>query len=182
MSYTFTMDIVFVILELLKIIVPTLIVAVAMYYLTTSYINRDYRHKLLELRMANAKTTLPARMQAYERIILLLERITPSNMLIRLSGASMSAQEYHRFLLGEIRNEFEHNITQQMYMSDQAWDQVKRAREDVVNLINRSFQQMPEKARGTDLAKKVLETIIAEENDPTANAIIMVKRDVQQLF
>ncbi|RYF85337.1 MAG: hypothetical protein EOO03_13425 [Chitinophagaceae bacterium] len=176
------MDIVFVILELLKIIVPTLIVAVAMYYLTTSYINRDYRHKLLELRMSNAKTTLPARLQAYERIVLFLERITPSNMLIRISGASMSAQEYHRLLLTEIRHEFDHNITQQMYMSDQAWDTVKRAREDVVTLINRSFQQMNEKSRGTELAKKVLETIIAEENDPTSNALLMVRRDVQQLF
>src|SRR5690349_12650340 len=121
------MDIVFVILELLKIIVPTLIVAVGMYYLTTSYINRDYRHKLLELRMNNVKTTLPARLQAYERIILFLERITPSNMLIRLSGASMTAQEYHRLLLVEIRSEFEHNVTQQMYMSEQAWEQVKKA-------------------------------------------------------
>ena len=170
------------IIDLLKISLPALIVAGAMYYLVKKYFERDYKIRLLELRKKNSETVLPIRLQAYERIVLLLERITPSNMLLRVGAAGQTAAEYHRLLLAEIRNEFNHNMSQQVYMTEQAWQQVKHAREEVVNLINRTYKELPEDARGTDLAKKVLENILASETDPTARAISYVKQEIGQVF
>ena len=161
---------------------PALIVGAAMFLLVRQYMQRDYKKRLLELRMKNSETVLPIRLQAYERICLFLERITPSNLLLRVSGSGTTAAEYHRTLLTEIRNEYNHNISQQIYMSEQAWQLVKRSREDVVTMINRAYQEMNDKSRGTDLAKKVLETILSEEIDPTARAINFMKREMNQIF
>ncbi len=169
-------------LELLKIALPALIVALAMYYLVKKHYERDYNVRLLELRQKNTEVVLPIRLQAYERVVLLLERITPSNLLLRVSAAGQTAADYHRVLLAEIRNEFNHNMSQQVYMTEQAWQQVKHAREDVVGLINTTYQELPEGARGTDLAKRILETVLATEHDPTTRAISLVKQEIGQVF
>ncbi len=170
------------IIDLLKIALPAIIVALAMYYLVKKHYERDHKIKLLELRQKNAEVVLPIRLQAYERIVLLLERITPSNLLLRVGGAGQTAAEYHRVLLNEIRNEFNHNMSQQVYMTEQAWQQVKHAREDVVNLINKTYKELPENSRGTDLAKRILETVLATEQDPTSRALTYVKQEIGQVF
>src|SRR5690606_15428364 len=105
-------EILLFILELLKIALPALIVAVAMYYLVKKHYERDYKVRLLELRQKNSEVVLPIRLQAYERIALLLERITPSSLLLRVGGGGHTASDYHRLLLNEIRNEFNHNMSQ----------------------------------------------------------------------
>lgn len=169
-------------IEILKIILPALIVAGAMYMVIKKYQEKEYRIKLLELRMKNSETVLPVRLQAYERIVLFLERISPSSLLLRISSAGQSAADYHRLLLSEIRNEFNHNMSQQVYMTEQAWQQVKHAREETVNLINQTYQELPENAKGTELAKKVLENILARESDPTSRAISYLKQEIGQVF
>lgn len=170
------------ILEVLKFTIPAVVVGGAMYLVTRSFLDREHKRRLLELRMKNAETALPIRLQAYERICLFLERITPSNLLIRIGSPALSAPEFHRLLLTEIRNEYNHNVSQQMYMSEQAWVHVKKAKEDVVTLINKSYQHTNERSKGTDLAKRVLETVITEEIDPTSRALEFLKREISQLY
>ncbi|WP_242927760.1 hypothetical protein [Pontibacter vulgaris] len=170
------------IIDILKITLPALIVAAAMYYLVKKHFERDYKIRLLELRQKNVEVVVPIRLQAYERVVLLLERITPSNLLLRVSGSGHTASDYHRTLLAEIRNEFNHNMSQQVYMTDQAWQQVKHAREEVVNLINTSYQSLEDKSKGTDLAKRVLENVLTGEIDPTGRAINFLKQEIGQVF
>ncbi|MFD2514521.1 hypothetical protein ACFSRY_11640 [Pontibacter locisalis] len=170
------------VIELFKITLPALIVAGAMYYLIKQHYERDYKMRLLELRKKNSDVVLPIRLQAYERVVLLLERITPSNLLVRVSASGQTAAEFHRVLLAEIRSEFSHNMSQQVYMTEQAWQQVRHAREEVVNLINRTYQRLPENAKATELAKQILENIINSETDPTARAISFVKQEIAQVF
>ncbi|MCJ8165816.1 hypothetical protein MKJ04_13265 [Pontibacter sp. E15-1] len=170
------------IIDLLKIALPAIIVALAMYALVKKHYERDYKVRLLELRQKNAEVVLPIRLQAYERVVLLLERITPSSMLLRVGSAGQTAAEYHRVLLSEIRNEFDHNLSQQVYMTEQAWQQVKHAREDVAALINKTYHELPENARGTELAKRILENVLSTEQDPTARALTYVKQEIGQVF
>lgn len=167
---------------LLLALLPALLVSAGMLLVTRQFLDRDHRRRLLELRMKNAETVLPIRLQAYERICLFLERITPSNMLVRVSGATLTAPEYQRTLLAEIRNEYNHNVSQQVYMTADAWQAVKGARESVVTLINRSFHELSPHARGTELAKRVLEHIIEQEMDPTAPALALLKRELMEVF
>jgi hypothetical protein len=171
-----------IILDILKITIPALLVAGVAYAIIKKHLERDYKLRLLELRQKNAEVVTPIRLQAYERIVLLLERITPSNMLLRVSGSGHTAADYHRVLLTEIRNEFNHNMSQQVYMTEQAWQQVKHAREEVVNLINKSYQGLNDKSKGTDLAKRILESVLNDEIDPTARAISFLKQEIGQTF
>jgi hypothetical protein len=170
------------IFDLLKIILPSGLLLLGMYFLVKKYVDRDYKLRLLELRMKNADTITPIRLQAYERMTLFLERITPSNLLIRVSGSGQTATDYHRMLINDIRNEYNHNLSQQIYMTEQTWERIQSAKENVVTLINRSFHEMPDKSKGTDLAKRILETIIAQETDPTEQAIRMMKREINEVF
>ena len=169
-------------IEFIKILVPASVVLYAMYLLVRMFIQREIDIKKLEVRGKCIETVLPNRLQAYERMTLFLERITPSNLLIRVSGSGQTATDYHRMLINDIRNEYNHNLSQQIYMTEQSWARIQSAKEDVVTLINRSFHEMPDKNRGTDLAKRILETIIAQETDPTATAIRMMKREINEVF
>ena len=170
------------IFDLLKITLPALLLLIGMYFLVKHYVDRDYKLRLLELRMKNSDTVMPIRLQAYERMVLFLERITPSNLLIRVSSGGQNANDYHRLLLNDIRNEYNHNLSQQIYMTDHAWELIESAKENVVTLINKAYHEMQDKTKGTDLAKRVLETIIAQETDPTGQAITFIKHEINQVF
>ncbi|MCB2379765.1 hypothetical protein LGH70_19370 [Hymenobacter sp. BT635] len=178
------MDTTAYIFDLLKIILPALIVAGSVFYLIKQYLEKEQQRRLIELRLENSKTTLPLRLQAYERVTLLLERITPNNLLVRLSSSGQTASEYHRVLLTEIRAEYEHNLSQQLYMSAETWEQVKQAKENILTMINKAYHALPtpQQARGTELAKRILETLITEELDPTTQALLAVKREASGLF
>ncbi|MDB5262089.1 MAG: hypothetical protein JWQ14_1370 [Adhaeribacter sp.] len=170
------------IFDLLKVILPAALVLYGMYSLVNTYLTKEYQKRILELRMRNSEVVLPIRLQAYERVCLLLERISPSNLLVRVSSAGQTAADYQRVLLSEIREEFNHNLSQQMYMSDQSWQMVKRAKEDVVTLVNRVYHELPENAKGTDLAKRILENVLASEKDPTGQTISFLKQEINQVF
>ncbi len=171
-----------IIFDLLKITIPSVLILLGMFYIVKNYVNRDYKLRLLELRMKNAETILPIRLQAYERMTLFLERITPSNLLIRVSGGGQNASDYHRMLINDIRNEYNHNLSQQIYMTEPTWEKIQSAKEAVVTLINRSYHELQDKSKGTELAKRILETIIAQETDPTEQAIRSMKREINEVF
>ncbi|QHL89068.1 hypothetical protein GU926_17190 [Nibribacter ruber] len=177
-----TLDTSTLLLILALSLIPALLVGGGMYLLTQRYMERDYRKRLLEIRLKNSDVILPIRLQAYERVILFLERITPSNLLIRVSPSGMTAPEFQAQLSQEIRAEYTHNLSQQLYMSEAAWQQVKKAKEDVVTMINQNYQTLPENSRGTDLAKRVLENVLHNDIDPTAQALQFLKRELHEIF
>jgi hypothetical protein len=173
------------IFDLLKIILPALIVAGAIYYLFQQFLEREQQRRLIEMRLEASKTTLPLRLQALERVTLLLERISPSNLLVRVSSAGLPAADYHRLLLQEIRAEVEHNLSQQLYMQPETWAAVKQAQEAVVNLISTQFRSLPnpQEARGPELARRVLETLMQDNQpDPIEAALLAVKREAVAMF
>lgn len=170
--------------DLLKIILPALIVAGTIFLLFRQYLEKDAQRRLIELRLEAGKTTLPLRLQAYERMTLFLERISPNNILVRLSSAGQTAADYHRLLQQEIRAEFEHNFSQQLYISPEAWAQVKQAKENVLTMVNKAFHSLsnPTQLRGTELAKRILEGLMTDAADPTAYALTAIKREAAGLF
>jgi hypothetical protein len=157
--------------DLLKTILPAIIVAGAIFLLFRQYLEKEQQRRLIELRLDASKTTL-------------LERISPSNILVRLSSGGQSAADYHRLLQQEIRAEFEHNFSQQLYVSPEAWANVKQAKENVLTMINRAFHGLsnPTQLRGTELAKRILEGLMTDEADPTAQALAVVRSEAARLF
>src|SRR5579871_3178399 len=119
-------------IEFIKILVPASVVLYAVYLMVRAFISREIELRKLEVRSRAIETILPARLQAYERITLFLERISPQNLLIRLNNSAYTAFDFQRILLDEIRNEYNHNVSQQVYMSEAVWQQVKSAKEDLI--------------------------------------------------
>src|SRR6187402_2317698 len=105
-------------IEFIKILLPASIVLYAAYLLVRSFIQREIDLKKLEIRSRSIETVLPNRLQAFERMTLFLERMSPQNLLVRLNTESMPAREFHQILLSEIRNEYNHNVSQQIYISE----------------------------------------------------------------
>ena len=125
-----------VLIEYGKILIPASVVLYAAYLMVRSFIIKEIELKKLEIRTRSIETILPNRLQAYERMCLFLERISPPNLLLRLNNPGYSARDFHKLLLDEIRNEYNHNVSQQIYMSEEVWSMVKNAKEDLTILIN----------------------------------------------
>jgi len=126
------------VLEILKYILPSAVVFATAYYLVKKMLDNEYSKKLLDLKNNNQKEVIPIKLQAYERIALFLERITPSSMMMRIPHSSLNVLQFQSSLLKTIRTEFEHNMSQQIYMSNQCWKAVTDAKETTIepNLNN----------------------------------------------
>ena len=103
-------------------------------------------------------------------------------MLLRTSKPGMSAMQLHSALLSTIRSEFEHNLSQQIYMSPKAWEVVRNARSNMIKIINGQAEKMPEKATSVELSKRLLETLMELDKEPTRAAIDYIKGEVSRMI
>ncbi|GAB4135709.1 MAG: hypothetical protein OHK0045_06700 [Raineya sp.] len=168
--------------DLLKITLPAGLVLVGMYLTAQSFLQKEFERRLAEIKLKNTETITTIRLQAYERMCLFLERIMPDNMLIRLQPSNFTSEELQQIILHEIRNEFSHNFSQQVYMSNEAWNMIKNAREEIITLINNSMVQVAPQSNGLELAKKILENIRTYDLNPCVSAIVFLKEELKQLF
>ena len=122
--------------ELLKIIIPAGAVFAAAYFLVKRFLDNDQKRREFELKKATLGTITPLKIQAYERIVIFLERINPNSLVIRVNKNGMNSRQLHNELITAVKTEFEHNLSQQIYVSHGAWELVKNAKEEVVQLIN----------------------------------------------
>lgn len=171
-----------ILVELAKLIIPAAIVLYGMYLTIRSFTTKELEKAMLDHKMKSRDTVLPIRLQAYERMCLFLERISPNNLVVRLNDSAYNAKQFQQILLAEIRNEYNHNLSQQVYMSDEAWDAVKNAKEAVITVINQAGEELSEEAKGVALAKKVFEKMLEKEQDPIAHALVLVKNEIRQVF
>jgi hypothetical protein len=169
-------------LELLKILLPAAAVLYGMYLVVVSFLSKEQEKLKLELKSQNQQVVLPIRLQAAERLCLLLERITPAQVIRRAIPGQYAADDLHHHLISEIREEFNHNASQQLYVSEDTWDAVRIAVEEVISRINVSRQQLNDSATGIDLAKVILSQSFDRQNDPIALAIRKVKAEVSLYF
>ena len=169
-------------IELAKISIPAALVLYAMFLTVKSFLAKEMENKILDLRKNNSETVMPIRLQAYERVCLFLERISPNNLIRRVSDNSFSARQLQEVLLNEIRNEFNHNLSQQVYMSDEAWNLIKNSMEEVIVVINAAANELPAEAKGIDLSKRIFESLMERNADSTSTALTFVKDEIRQVF
>jgi rRNA maturation endonuclease Nob1 len=113
---------------------------------------------------------------------LFLERISPNNLLIRLNGQTPNVLSFQQLMLSEIREEFSHNLSQQVYMSDEAWTTVKNAMNETVALINLSAKDLSPDAPAIELSKKVFEIMMNKEVNPSDEALKVIKQEMRESF
>jgi hypothetical protein len=169
-------------LDIVKYTISGLGVVWIAFYLLRPYLDRSENIQLIDLKKNISSQTLPLRLQAYERVVLFIERINPANLLIRLNGTAYSASELHSLVVAEIRNEYQHNVTQQLYVSSRAWAMVKRVKDDTLSVVNNVAKALPENATGLELSKVILAHLSKLEDNPYEIALNVVKQDMEELF
>ena len=167
--------------EIVKIILPAGIVFITTYYLVKNFLNHESRKKILDLKLSNQTIITPIRLQAYERVILFLERINPNGLVMRLNRAG-SAVDFQAELLKTIRNEFEHNLSQQIYMSNKAWEATVKAKEETIKIINIAATKSSEGANAMDFAQVIIGVTSQLTALPTKVAIDFIKNEIAKEF
>lgn len=147
-----------------------------------SFWENENKKREAEHRIENAKITIPLRIQAYERLVLLLERIKPESMLLRVTTPQMTAGLLHQELLITVRAEFEHNLSQQIYVSQESWTAVKLAKDNLVRLINEEASKVAAGAPATALSEAILTTYVNQPNNPIQNALSILKKDAENFM
>ena len=169
-------------LDILKYTMAGMGVVWIAFYLFKPYLDRSENIQLIELKKTISNQTLPLRLQAYERIVLFIERVNPANMLIRLNGTAYPAAELHSLIVAEIRSEYQHNVTQQLYVTTRAWGVVKRMKDDTLSVVNNAVKALPENATGLELSKVILAHLSQLEDNPYEIATGLIKKDIEELF
>ena len=166
-------------LEILKYTLPSALVILITYVMLSNFINNEEKRRSF-LAKGDRKTTISHKLNAYERLSLFLERITPSSLLLRVPAQNLLVKEYHRLLLQNIRSEFEHNLSQQIYVSDPVWQQVVHAKNATIGIINKLVQQCPPDAPASDLSTKVLNHTMEMDRFPTQQALTILKAELRK--
>ena len=170
------------ILDFFVYLAPSLLVFMTAWILINKFLDRENRLKMIEMKMATQRDLLPLRLQAYERLTLYLERISPNVLLLNNYEAGTSVAVFQQHLLHIVRSEFEHNFSQQIYVTPAIWTVVRNAKEDIVRLINASADALEPDAPAHLLSQKIFEAMLKAENFPTQRAITYLKNEVSQLF
>lgn len=168
------------ILEVIKYILPALVVFATIYYMMKKYHSQQYDMEVLKFRQGESKNTLPLKLQAYERLALLCERIRPEQLLIRLNTPNMTAQALRNAMLVAVQKEFEHNITQQIYVSDNLWKIITLSKDQVLNLI--SSIQIEEDNVSQSAADEMFKSLSKFNINPVDQALKAIKQETELII
>jgi hypothetical protein len=159
-----------------------IITVMAGYFIVKNQIEQYLILKKATLDKDVRASLLPLRLQAHERIILFIERINPSNLLIRVHQPGIELAALQVLVVNEINTEYQHNIAQQLYVNTVTWNTLKKLKDDSIAMINNAAQHLPADAQGIELSKKVLQHMSNIEDNPYDFAIGLVKKDIHKLF
>lgn len=168
--------------EILKITLPSLIVFLTVVYTLRAMLKKDRETRRIQMILENQKLITPIRLQAYERIMLFLDRISPNSVVMRLQTPNMTVRQLQREMLTIIRTEFEHNLSQQLYLSVDAWEEVKIAKEKTIKIINTLADELKPDEPAMRLSQLIFEELIEMEQTPSQKAIAMIKEEIKVLF
>ncbi len=167
-------------IEALLYAIPALITGLIAYYFFKEHTkNEDGRRRFL-LQKDMQVNTMPLRLQAYERMAIFLERITPSKLLIRITPTSSDRDSYENLLIASIEQEFEHNLSQQIYVTDECWNIISAAKNATIQLIRKA--SLLEKTDTANKLREVVLTEMMEKRAPSDAALSYIKQEVSEMW
>ena len=161
-------------------LLSAIIVGVIAYvFFKTHTDNEEGRRRFLIHKEAQGKV-LPLRLQAFERVTLLLERIDPNNLLIRIKPTTGNLEQYESKLISSVEQEYEHNLTQQIYLSAESWSVIKTSKNATIQAIRQAA--MNEKVDTADKLRETLLNHFMGESTPSQKALLYIKKEISELF
>ena len=167
------------IFQLFAYLLPAVVTgAIAFYFFRLHTKNEEGRRRFL-LHKDSQKDTIPVRLQAYERMVLFLERIAINSLVVRVAPKGQDKSNYENLMIKQNENEFEHNLSQQIYMSDECWNIIKAAKNATIQIIRSAGMSQ------SDSANKLREDILnqsMEKQSPSNTALSFIKKEVGELW
>lgn len=170
-----------VVLEIIKVTVPALIVFLTVYFLIKQYFEKEYNMRALEVHQNSKESVLPLKLQAYERLVLFSERIRVENLINRLVGLETTPDFLKSAMIVSIQQEFEHNISQQVYVSNSLWKIIGLAKNQTINIITKTHNALPADATTEDFKMILLHHMDNIEN-PLETALTAIKKEASILL
>ena len=169
-------------MEILKIVLPSLVVLLTAYLLIDKLLRNEENRRTFELRKDSASVITPIRLRAYERLILVLERTSPNTLIVSVTKPGMTHLELHTQLLASVRQEFAHNLSQQIYVSDEVWNYMRSAQESLLRLINTCASNCKPTESASELAERIIQVYGDSEKTPSEMAMEKLKNEVRKFF
>ena len=178
-------------LEILKYTIPALVVLLGVWIVMHKLFKNEEQKRLWELKRASQKEISPTRLRAYERLALLLERTQPEALVMGLSErleqsgqslANLSVQKMQQELLRTVRMEFDHNMSQQVYVSDEVWAQIIGARDQIGAFISTMALQLPPESTSMDYAKVLMTAYRSNGDTPHQLALEALRNEAKSLL
>lgn len=170
-------------LEILKYTLPALVVFATAYFLVNAALNNIIKRMDMERRLGFRKDTLPLRLQAYERLTIFLERNQLNALAMRTLDTSYTLKEYQGLLIENIQSEFDHNLSQQIYVSAEVWASVRFVKDDTVRTINMVAASLAPDGTSRDMAQRLIELSGQQGGGaPAQRAINIINTEVKELF
>ena len=168
--------------ESLKYCIPALCVLFATWLIMRQFYKAEADKRLWELKRLTQKEISPLRLRAYERLALLLERTTPEHMLLELNLGEMTTLQVQQHLVRTIRMEYEHNMSQQVYVGEEVWAMIQNAKEQTLAFVNMVAQQLPAESTALDYAKTLITAYATNGDTPNELALQALKKEAQTLL
>jgi hypothetical protein len=165
--------------DVLILSIPLAGILIATYLMLQHFHDKSINENEKEIDIQKTKTFFPLKIQAYERVILFLERIDPNNMIIRTHKNGMNALTLHRELLKIVRDEYTHNMSQQVYIDPKSWKIVLNAKDETIQILNVALNNMSTESSGLNLSAKIFESIASKKISPTENARNSIVKEFQ---
>jgi len=167
-------------IELLAYTLPALITGAVAYYFFQMHFKNEEGRRRYAMQKESQKDALPLRLQAFERMVLFLERINPTKLLIRITPLSQDKNDYENFVIAQIEQEFEHNLTQQIYMSDECWTIIQTAKNATIQMIRRAG--MSDRVDSADKLREVILNDLMEKATPSSAALSYLKNELKEFM
>jgi len=167
------------IFQLFAYVLPALVTGMVSFYFFRLHTNNEEGRRRYLLHKDTQTTTLPIRLQAYERMVLFLERISIPNLVVRVAPKTSNKNDYENLLIKSIEVEFEHNLAQQIYLSDDCWNIIKAAKSATIQMIRKAGMSE------SDTADKLREDILnltMDKQSPSATALSYLKKEISALW
>jgi len=177
------MDLIQTALEIVRYTIPALVVLASSYLIVRKFLVAQMQRKQLALFKDTQDITLRLRLHAYERLVLFIERISPRQLVARVYNPSMTVLDLQIAITMTIKTEFEHNLSQQIYVSKNVWDTVKNVKEQEINMANQLSKRLNPEAHAKELYARITELMLTTEEElPTDVALQIINEEVRRVL
>lgn len=158
---------------------PLIIVGIIIISVIKNFLKNERQQRQQSQLLETRKVLMPLKFQAYERIALFLERITPENILMRINKPGISAKELHMLCVTSIKQEFEHNLSQQVYVNYETWLIIRKAKSQIEKLLNETISELKKDDMAMVFATELLSSFVQLQSNPIELAQKALKQEVE---